>query len=278
MKKVFLILVTLMAVTTNKFARNSDTHQMIISSDALGEFRIYMAGSGTISIDWGNGTGIETHSLKDYEPYKWSRTPYYEFRQAYSVASVRTITITGENITHFRCGDILSLDVSKNPALKYLYFGMDILHRSERRGKITSLDVSKNLSLTNLYCHNNQLTSLDVSNNPALIVLACNGNKLMNLDVSNNTALQALYCADNQLTSLDMRNNTALGELDCNNNQLDYDALNTLFETLHENPLEVKVAIIYDNPGTDTCNSIIATNKGWKVRLTEEYLWNPAVR
>ena len=143
MKKEFVILIALVAVisvTTEIFAQNSETsqtamlHQMSMSSDVSGDFGFFMAGSGTVLIDWGDGSESETHTLKDYDIFKWLSYDH-KFEHSYSDASVRTITITGENITHLLCGGILSLDVSKNPVLKYLYCGMDILPGSKLRAR-----------------------------------------------------------------------------------------------------------------------------------------------
>jgi len=65
---------------------------------------------------------------------------------------------------------------------------------------------------------------------------------------------------------LDVSNNTALRILECTSNQLTATALNTLFGTLHSNTIEgVKTIYIGNNPGTDTCDTSIAENKGWTV-------------
>jgi len=67
---------------------------------------------------------------------------------------------------------------------------------------------------------------------------------------------------------LDVSNNTALKDLHCQANQLMTTALNTLFGSLHSNTMEGGKSIrIGNNPGTDTCDTSIATNKGWTVIL-----------
>ena len=81
------------------------------------------------------------------------------------------------------------------------------------------------------------------------------GENIMNLD-----------CQNNQLTALDVNNNTALTGLSCGSNQLTATALNNLFGTLHSNTIEGgKNIYIGDNDGTGTCDTSIATNKGWTV-------------
>jgi len=133
-----------------------------------------MTGSGTITIDWGDGTESKTYTLLPIDDYHWSKglLQDYGYRHTYSDASVRTIKITGENITHLQLGSrILSLDVSKNPVLTWLHCGWEIV--KDGKNQLTHLDVSKNPALEVLLCHNNQLTSLDVCNNIRLISLVC---------------------------------------------------------------------------------------------------------
>jgi Leucine-rich repeat (LRR) protein len=143
-------------------------------------------------------------------------------------------------------------------------------------------------NVTCLNCSGNQLTNLDVSNDPALELLNCSKNQLISLDVSNNITLKALNCSGNQLTSLDVSNNTTLRVLDCSGNQLKSDALNALFESLHnkENGEELiysyisglrnvpiyrgsgtdrKSIYVNANSGANSCDRSIATNKGWIV-------------
>jgi len=89
---------------------------------------IQMAGFGAASIDWGDGTPFETHSLlifddeDDFEEI-WhhadDRELKYGYYHTYDDDSARNITITGENITHLFCFNLCltKLDVSKNVAL-----------------------------------------------------------------------------------------------------------------------------------------------------------------
>jgi len=93
--------------------------------------------------------------------------------------------------------------------------------------------------------------------------LYCNSNELTDLDVSKNTTLTVLFCGYNQLTDLDVSRNTVLTYLYCSYNLLSTDALNALFRTLHSNMIDRKALSINNNPGTDTCDQMIATDKGW---------------
>ena len=219
-----------------------ETGAMSMTTESI-SVKIYMAGSGTVAIDWGDGSEVKTHTLLKYDNdfnSGWGDGVIiigprnkYEFGYDYSSTSSRTITITGKNITHLKCsgnqltsldmdnGDALvwlecsvnqltNLDMSKNTALKQLDCS---------ENQLTSLDVSKNTALTNLICAFNQLTSLNLSK-IMLTYLNCAINQLTSLEVSKNTALTELYCMDNQLTNLDVSNNTVLIHLNCGENQL----------------------------------------------------------
>jgi len=60
--------------------------------------------------------------------------------------------------------------------------------------------------------------------------------------------------------------NTALNYLECNNNLFSANALNALFETLHNNTVSDCDINIDENPGTDDCDKSIAEKKGWKIK------------
>jgi len=174
-----------------------------------------------VVVDWGDGTR-ETLDFSEDNVI---------FSHKYSSPSAYTVTLTGENITHFHLWkngfEVISLDVRKCTTLKSL--DCSYAHR------ITSLDVSKCTALESLICSGNQLTSLDVSKNTALKFLYCPNNQLTSLDVSKCTALEYLTCSENQLTSLDLSNNTALEKVDLHSNKFTGAELNKLLETLHAN-------------------------------------------
>ena len=243
MKKIFLkILAAILIVSAACDDKSDDkaiqkTSKIIMITDVSGIYGgIRMAGVGTITIDWGDGTAVETHTLKDYA-INWTAyfNTEYSYNHEYSGTSTHTILVTGENITHLYC----------------------------RNSQLKSLDVSNNTTLINLICMG-QLKSLNVSNNTALSYLDCSGNQLTNLDVSKNTVLKNLNCEMNLLKSLDVSNNTVLTDMRCGSNQLNVEALNKLFETLHSNS-GIKNINMGFNPGTSDCDRSIATNKGWNV-------------
>ena len=197
---------------------------------------IYVTGiCGDFTIDWGDGSEIETHKLSDNP--NGSKNFNLSLQHDYSDANFRNITLSGENITHLRCVGT----------------------------RLTSLEVSACTALASLNCSGNKLTYLDVSECTALTSLNCSGNKLTSLDVSACTALIALRCYRNKLTNLDMSACVELTKLDCHDNQLTSSALNTLFETLCYSLDYYDKIPIYDNPGAADCNASIAEDKGWTV-------------
>ena len=295
MKRIIFYIIVLILTSTYTVAAN-EPKQMTMTTSKLGEVWIGLEGSGTATIDWGDGTPTETITLSD---------SLAAYGHNYSNTIARTISITGKNITRLECSfnQLTSLDVSRNTTLKQLgcsfnqltslninrntelaflsclhnlLTSLDISRNTELislscgNNLLTSLNISNNIVLVGLFCGFNQLTDLDVSRNIKLDALYCNNNQLTILDVSKNTALIWFYCDSNQLTNLDVCNNTALDRLVCNSNLLSSDALNALFETLHNNTtlglVQPKTVRINDNPGTAACNQSIATAKGWTVR------------
>ena len=176
---------------------NLDDPHMILTSEVPAFVQIYMSGTGTATIYWGDGK-VETFNLQEESLEK----TYGIFHSYYSGSGVTLIT--GKNITGLRCNN----------------------------SKLTSLDASKNAALLTLDCSCNQLTNLDVSTIPYLKNLYCQSNRLISLNVSENIRLDDLWCQFNQLTSLDLSNNIWLRRLYCGYNQFTSAALNALFETL----------------------------------------------
>ena len=190
----------------------------------------YLRGSGVATVDWGDGSEKVSLTLNEED--------VVEFEHTYPYASIRTITVNGENITILDCRDIL----------------------------LTTLDVSKNTALTHLDCSDNKLTNLDVSKNTVLTYLDCDFNQLTTLDVSKNIAMIYLSCGYNSLTSLDVSKNNVLSLLMCPNNKFTTEGLNALFGTLPRNPIiEDKEIILHGMPGLELCDKSIAELKGWSV-------------
>ena len=234
MKKRFLYIIAvgifLSAVITscNKEKDvNPGTIQM--TTNTPGEVRFTLFGTGSATIDWGDGTAKETKTIFLYE----DNSPT-TFSHNFSGTNTRTIRIYGEKFTIMYCHSnrLTTLDVSNNTELEGLWCGWNQLTNLDVSGatalkwlscegnQLTTLNVSQNIALTSFRCSSNQLTTLNVSNNTELEELLCGGNRLTSLDVSGATALINLDCYYNQLTTLDVSNNTALCQFICGMNQL----------------------------------------------------------
>ena len=267
--------------------------QITMTLKEKGKIKIRMAGSGTASINWGDGITSEIKTLsKELSTYS----------HVYTENIVRTVTIISDNITGFNCKNIqlinldvskntvlellvclnnqlVSLDVSNNTLLNLLDCGRNLLTNLDvslntelnelycNENQLTNLDVNKNTKLTGLWCFDNKLTNLDVSKNTMLTVLWCFKNELTSLDVSRNTALTMLWCAENRLTSLDLSNNIVLQILNCGYNQLSLSAYDDLFSTLHNNHnIRKRKIYMYGNSEIKINKNHVAVKNGWKVK------------
>ena len=230
-----------------------------------------LGGTGTITIDWGDGSSAGKLEFLD-------RRGHLTFSRAFNDKQPRTITITGRNMTNLRVmSELTALDVSRaNELLKLdcrftklseliVSGNTTIIEINCSNNQLTEINFSGNTALTHIDCHNNELTALYLSQNFGLISLNCESNQLTALNVSHSTLLKELNCAVNQITELDFSQNTALVYLSCSYNQLTAKVLNHLFETLHDNDCR-KMVDIHVNPGAADCDPSIAERKGWQVR------------
>jgi len=192
-------------------------------STSKNDVNIELKGSGTASINWGDGKSnnyaLSANAIK---------CPHL-----YSGSATRTITITGD-ITYLMCdqNELKTLDVSNNPSLRTLLCSSNKLTSLALGGltsitdlrcsnnNLTSLNVTRLTSLTTLLCYTNSLTSLSVTGLTSLVNLYCYNNSLTSLNVTGLTKLQLLHCFSNKLTSLVLGTAPMLTTLSCYNNNL----------------------------------------------------------
>ena len=173
--------------------------------------------------------------------------------------------------------ELSDLDVSKNTKLRYLdccynqLTELDVKNNSLLHSlkidhnKLTDIDLTNNLSLEKLNCSANQLSVLDITKNQLLYGVECWGNYITELDVTNNPDLWLLYCSGNSFRKLDVSHNQKLSSLYITFNLFTAEEINEVFHTLHNQNNGSKKVYIGDNPGTDDCDTSIATQKGWRV-------------
>jgi len=168
------------------------------------------------TIDWGNGTNLDTITGTG----NWTSISY-----TYPSGSFYSVTIMGITPNCFFTALDLrhpsSMPTDRNYVTELdLSACLSIQTLDCSKNSLSSLDLSNNVALTILNCSQNQLNSLNVNNNAVLIELNCSANQLSTLNLSNNVVLVELLCSANQLSSLDLSNNTALTRLGCGNNPL----------------------------------------------------------
>jgi Leucine-rich repeat (LRR) protein len=155
------LLITAASCGHRKTVSPQENIMTIASNGAIASFAL--EGTGTVTIDWGDGSENETAEIWKQEEegsplfFTYREYPAAKARTTFDKPSrttvgepSRTITVSGGNITGLYC-----------PGNEY----------------ITSLDVSQLTALRTLHCQSNQLTSLDLSKNKALKELNCFNNQ-----------------------------------------------------------------------------------------------------
>ena len=90
---------------------------------------------------------------------------------------------------------IRNIDVTKNTKLQELY----VTQLTGSNYRMKTLDVSKNPELKYLFCSGNELRELDLSNNPELFCLYATGNLLKGIDITNNPKVYELQIFNNYM-------------------------------------------------------------------------------
>ena len=186
-------------------------------------FRI--TSSGSIEINWGDGSPSETATLTNDEG----------FSHAFTSSGTQTITIYGEGITRFKCSHsyITSLDVSGCKELVDLSCNYNDVQVLDLNGltalktvecydsHVVVLDVSGCTSLQYLDCSINYIENFNIEGCKSLLYLNCYDNQLVGINLTDCTALEVLSCAKNILEGLSVSGLTKLTELNCNDNKIE---------------------------------------------------------
>ena len=150
---------------------SGEPKQMTLTGSYTGRLGFYLAGTGPVTINWGNGK-VETHTLMAYDEDTWYNIDGYQYSCPFDVSGAYTVTITAVNLTHFYCSGLglTSLDVSENTALVWL----DCQYNSG----ITTLNLSANTELTYLRCYGLKFTTLDLSANTKIVEVWAGSNNM----------------------------------------------------------------------------------------------------
>lgn len=236
----------------------------------------------TITIDWGDGSAVEPHTLAGVEK---PLTHRYE-----NTVCLATIRMDGSGISALKCykystsseaqteGVVNEIRINSADMLTDLVCNSQELSVLNLSGckNLRRLDCGDNLlprlelqtlaDLEELVCYQNQLTTLDLSGNANLKTVDCLGNQLTQLSLDNRAQLTTLVCSYNQLNTLSVGNCNALRSVACNSNRLNEETLNAVFAALPvRSASDNAVIVARDNPGFDSGNRSVATEKGWNV-------------
>jgi len=161
----------------------------------------------------------------------------------------------------------------------------DLKHLYCSGNQLETLNMNHANKLETLECQNNNLSDLLFSNEAPIKQLLCGNNNLKTLNVSGLKKLVFLDCSFNSLETLiglkdlditiddidkkiqhsylDLKNRR---HININNNNFSKLTLNSILSELPNNEHNFYWVIrIKGNPGSDTCDKSIATNKGWSV-------------
>ena len=231
MKKLILFLFAVILMLPVIFlVRKEDKPKLITMTTPKPEIKIALGGNGFATIDWGDGSPKETKTFDEHDGE-------LVFEYKYESDTLRTITITGDNITRLNCND----------------------------NQLQTLNVSGLAKLEILQCNGNELTSLIMSGLSRLRKLHCYNNQLTSLNLSGLSKLEYLACRENQLTSLNMNRLVSLDFLDCSVNKFTAATLDSLFASLpkvYSGTIDISSN---GSEGTDESNKSIAVDKGWTV-------------
>lgn len=187
------------------------------------DFQFELGGTGSISIDWGDGTVEKGISLT---PEQIVRLPYYDFDWEWEYPRATLFSHR-----YAALGDY-SLRISGSDGFPTLFFctlgtffavydhagiGQRINSPAEEN-RYTALRLENCTKLQYLDCSRNFLTNLDIRTCSQLKELSCHDNRLTELNLHSCPKLEVLKCNKNQLTELDLSRCPKLAEVECDEN------------------------------------------------------------
>ena len=235
---------------------------------------------------------LTLNSLADLKSVTLDNCPNLEYLNLGNCESLTSVDLSKcrklKSIECYTLPKLQTLDVSKNTDLESLTCynsnlsslvlgNNSMLRNIDCAGNnLTSLNLNGTPNLTTLIITRNRFTSIDVSMLEQLYYFQCEKNEFVRLDMSRNADLMALNCAGNKLSELKLSESFVLNYLSVHTNQLDAEDLNRIFETLPESsvvprmspispPLLTNKIAFYNNPGSETCDSTIVTDKYWVI-------------
>lgn len=172
--------------TANIFTRNSsvvpDSEDIDVVLEALEDAWV---DSGNL-IDFNGDGKISTLEAKEIRYINVSADSVLSLAGIEHMPNLEFLKSVGTSgVDNAVTGKLSSLDLSGNPALKYLQCDFN---------QITSLDVSAQINLESFLCLSNEISVIDVSTLVNLTIFMCSSNQLQVLDVRKNVNLVHLVC------------------------------------------------------------------------------------
>jgi hypothetical protein len=194
------------------------------------------------------------------------------------LTSLTNLDVTGNMLTQLNIDSLTSLvtlNASDN-GLEYLYIPQNtaLVTLNVSTNNLRTLELKYVAMLEYVNCSYNALTRLELLgvDSGTFHTLACAHNQLSYLDIQGCTGVYNLDVSYNSLTTLALPNFSPpfiVGEdgavYNLSSNSFTSTELNAIFTALDAPSTAPQTATLYitGNPGTGTCNTTIATSKGW---------------
>lgn len=203
MKKLLL---GLLGVITHLTVSAQSSPVITLTADVDGNARsfsfIVNTADTKLSIDWGNGTLVETEVISTDPELKLVTTTVTG-----TAVGDGKIKIYGSGITYFEAfskvaeGKITELNVSQSTELEHLH---------AYTNSLTSIDLTQNTKLKTINLQNNLLQDINLQNNTELLTLNLETNKIASISLAANPKLTSLRLSNNPLGTIDLSTNLQL--------------------------------------------------------------------
>lgn len=215
-------------------------------------FRLEIAGVGTATIDWGDGSAPATVDMPRIQQTETGHAFGKRLAHTYPTTGRFSVSLSG------RTGS-LDLLYCDGPADR----SIDLAEGN----RYASLELTHCAQLEYLHCQTNRLTELELGQCARLVQLWCGANRIATLSLGRHARLESIRCESNRLTAIDIRGCEQLHTLDCRENALTTEAMNRIYRdlpTVSPSSAPIQGAVVSTDPEIAGDYSI-AAKKGWYV-------------
>jgi len=214
----------------------------------------------TLGVAAGNWTATDWGSLTKLQLLTLTSDAILSTMPRFENCPLTSVNIAAQNVTE--------VDFGYQPNLDQVF----MLSTS-----LKSLNVQGCIALNSFYLYNTQVQSLNLRNLSMLNTVVCINNASMtHLDITGSSA-ERINAQSNGLTSVAAKGcspsagkykKKIVAGLNVADNNMSASALNSMFDDLDPaDPIggQTPIIIVYNNPGSATCDPTIATSKGYVV-------------